>query len=182
METSTTVTTLLEILKYTLPSIVVLVAAYLIVNRFLTAEFQRKQMAIFNDNLKVTVPMRLQAYERLAIFLNRINPMQLATQFYNSSATVVDVQLGMIQNIRTEFEYNLSQQIYVSFEVWQAVVTAKEQEIAMVNGIASRMPQTASAKDFITALNQFLIENEEDTPSKVALEIVNKEAKMVLLA
>jgi hypothetical protein len=173
---------ILEILKYILPSIVVLIAAYLIIDKFLTKEIERKRLAIFGENTKTTIPMRLQAYERLTLFLERMNVQELLTKFYAGDAPARDLQLAVLQNIRAEFEYNLSQQIYVSKEVWQAVVTAKEQEVAMLNAIAAQLPQDATAKQLITRVNDVQLNQDSETPRQIALGFVNNEAKHVLLA
>src|ERR1700761_1336153 len=73
---------LLELLKYTVPALVVLLAAYIIVNKFLISEMQRRQMALFQDTQNITLPLRLQAYERLAIFIERLHPRQLIPRIY----------------------------------------------------------------------------------------------------
>jgi hypothetical protein len=179
--TQTLIYTFLEILKYTLPAIVVLIATYSIVNKFLVNDFQRKQLAIFKENSKITMPMRMQAYERLILFVERMNVQSMTNRFYVADSTVVELQLAMTQSIRTEWEYNLSQQLYVSNEVWQTIATAKEQEIAMINNVAKNIATTAPAKELVQAL--LTIQQEEDTtetPSQIALQTINAEAQFVL--
>jgi hypothetical protein len=178
---TSSIQTILEILKYTIPAIVMLIATYIIIEKFLTNDIERKRYAIFQENMKTTIPMRLQAYERLSIYCERINPGYLSSQMYNPAVSITDMQLAMIQNIRTEFEYNLSQQIYVSPEVWQTVVNATEQEIAMINGVVARIGDKATTKQFVSTINEFLVESNDDTPSKIALQSINAEAKRVLM-
>jgi hypothetical protein len=172
---------ILEVAKYTLPAVVVLIAAYLIVQKFLVNDTERKQLAIFGENTKHTISMRLQAYERLAMLLERMEPRAMMSRFYSSSATSQDLQLAIIQSIRSEFEYNLSQQIYVSKEVWQTVRSAIEQEIAMVNAMGSQLAVGAPAKDLLNLLSNFAMEQESETPREIALLTVNGEAKKVLM-
>jgi hypothetical protein len=179
---SDTLGAILEVAKYTLPALVVLGAAYLIVQKFLVNDTERKQLAIFGENTKQTIAMRLQAYERLAMLLERMETRNIVSRFYSSSATSQDLQLAVIQSIRSEFEYNLSQQIYVSKEVWQTVRSAVEQEIAMVNAMGSQLPAGASAKDLLNVLSNFALEQEQETPREIALLTVNAEAKKVLMA
>jgi hypothetical protein len=174
--------TILEILKYILPAIIVLIACYVIIKNFLVNDTERQRLAIFGDNVKTTMPLRLQAYERLAMFLERIDIKLLIARFYNSNLSAVDLQLTIIENIRTEFEYNLSQQIYVSKEVWQTVATAKEQEIAMINTIAKELPAESGARQLVERLTDWNLTREEDTPREIALDVVNNEAKRVLLS
>src|ERR1700742_1869115 len=109
----------LELLKYTIPALVVLLASYIIVNKFVISEMQRRQMALFQDTQNITLPLRLQAYERLAIFIERLHPRQLIPRICRKGMTVSDLQQAIAFSIRTEFEHNLSQQVYVSREVWE---------------------------------------------------------------
>jgi hypothetical protein len=178
---ATIIYTILEILKYTIPAIVVLCACYLIVQKFLTNDYQRKQLAIFKEHQSQTLPMRLQAYERLLLVVERMQTPSLINRFYVQEASAVELQLAMTQSIRTEFEYNLSQQLYVSNEVWQTINTAMEQEIMMINQIASKLPHTASAKDLASALHEHNAEQETETPCQIAKMTINKEAQMVLM-
>jgi hypothetical protein len=173
---------ILEIAKYVLPAVVVLAATYLIVQKFLTADVERKQLAIFGENTKQTIALRLQAYERLAMFLERMEMRNVIGRFYDSQASAQDLQLAIIQSIRGEYEYNLSQQIYVSKEVWLTVRSAVEQEISMVNAIGSQFPAGAPAKDMVQRLTDIALGQESETPREIALFAVNNEAKKVLLA
>jgi hypothetical protein len=171
---------ILEILKYILPSIVVLIASAYIVNKFLIKEIERKQMAIFQQNSEKSMQMRLQAYERLTIFIERIRPMNMISKLYSKEATAQDLQLAMVQTIRAEFEHNISQQLYVSHQVWQTINAVKEQEITMLNRVGSSLPMGAPAADLIKAISERVIQQEEDAPTAIALEALNKEAKILL--
>ncbi|MFM2386791.1 MAG: hypothetical protein RL660_1548 [Bacteroidota bacterium] len=173
--------TILEIAKYTVPALVVLGAAYLIVQKFLTNDTERQRLAIFGENASKTIAMRMQAYERLSMFLERMEMRSVIGRFYDSGASAQDLQLAIIQSIRSEFEYNLSQQIYVSKEVWQTVRSAVEQEIAMVNAIGSQLPAGAPAKDLLARLTDIALGQDQETPREIALATVNNEAKLVLL-
>lgn len=171
---------ILEILKYILPAVVVLIATYLIVNKFLVREIERKQLAIFSQNSNYTLQMRLQAYERLAIFVERMHPNSMISRFYIKDATAQDLQLAMVQSIRAEFEHNLSQQIYVSHEVWQTIQAVKEQEITMINRVGSTLPMGAPASDFVKTLTEQVLTDEAELPTSIALEAINREAKRAL--
>lgn len=182
MNSSPIVFTLLEILKYTIPAIVVLIASFLIIKKFLTSEIDRQRLAIFGENSKVTIPMRLQSYERLILFVERLQIPNLIQRFYVTNSSATDLQLAIVQSIRSEYEYNLSQQIYVSKEVWQTITSAKEQEIAMINGLAIKLPPNSSAKQFAEMLTEYYATQESETPSQIALLVINREAKSVLLS
>ncbi len=172
--------TLLEICKYTIPALVVLAASYLIVKKFLVSQTQRKQLAIFQDAQDVTLRLRLQAYERMVLFIERIGPRQLITRVYDSSMTVRDLQMAITFTIRTEFEHNLSQQIYVSKNVWETVKGVKEQELNMVNRIAQSLPPDAPAKELHARILDVITKTEEELPTDVALTIINNEVRSVM--
>ena len=171
---------LLEILKYTIPAFIVLVSSYLIVKKFLVTETQRKHMAIFKDSQDITLRLRLQAYERLVLFLERINMGQLIPRIYNGSMTVRDLQQAIIFNIRAEFEHNLAQQIYVSRNVWETVKNVKEQEINMVIQIGQTLTPDAPGKELHARILEIVLKSEEELPVNVALQIINEEVKIVL--
>jgi hypothetical protein len=172
--------TALELLKYTVPALIVLITSYLIVHKFLVTQTQRKQLALLRDTQDTTVRLRLQAYERLVIFIERIQPRQLVPRVYMSGMTVRDLQQAMVYNIQTEFEHNLSQQIYVSPHVWDTVKNVKEQELNMVHQMAQQMNPEAPGKDLNMRIMDYVMSQEEEMPTTVALQIINDEAKRML--
>lgn len=177
-----TVQTLLEIVKYTVPGLVVLGSSYLIVQKFLVTQTQRKQLAIFQDAQDVTLRLRLQAYERLVMFIERISPMQVVARLYHPSMSVHDLRHAIVTTIRAEFEHNLSQQIYVSKNAWETVKNVKEQEINMVHNISKSLDPDASAKELHGHILDYVnkISGDGELPTEVALHILNEEVKRVL--
>jgi len=173
--------TLLDILKYTLPAIIVLIANAIIVNKFLITEMRKRQMAIFQDGLQISLRLRLQAYERLTLLLERVQPRSIIPRLYHSGMTVQGLQYALIHSIKQEFEHNLSQQIYVSDRVWQTVVGIKEQEMAMINRIAATLKPEASAKELHHRILDYILKSEEDKlPIQIGLSLIQQEAKLVL--
>ncbi len=170
----------LDILKYVLPSLVVLIAATTIVGRFLSSANQQKQIENFGAAQDITLRLRLQAYERLALFLERVSIGQLIPRVYDSSMTVQDLRFAITHTVRAEYEHNLSQQIYVSDSVWQTVKSAKEQEMAMVNRISETLDPAAPARDLHMRLLEVIAHANTDLPTESALQIVNEEVKKVM--
>jgi hypothetical protein len=175
-----TANTLLELLKYTVPSLVVLGGTYFIVDKFVVSEVQRKQLAIFHDSQDTTLRLRLQAYERLVLFIERISPRQLLPRIYDSSMTVFELQQAIAYTINTEFEHNLSQQLYVSKNAWETVKGVKEQEINMAIQVAKRFDQDAPAKELYTQILNIVLQVETPLPTEVALTILNEEVRKVM--
>ncbi|MEZ5045552.1 MAG: hypothetical protein R2831_01025 [Chitinophagaceae bacterium] len=181
MEIQTALTQLLEILKYTLPAIVVLIASYMTVNKFLIKEIDRKRLSIFQKHAGTSLQLRLQAYERLTIFVERMHPTSLISRFYTKDASAQDVHLAMVNAIRAEYEHNMSQQIYVSNEVWQTIKTVMEQEIMMLNKVGASLAMGSTSQEFIRHISEFVVDSEHEMPTHIALEAINKEAKVLLI-
>lgn len=171
--------TALELLKYTIPALIVLLSSYLIVKRFLVSEVARKQMTMMRDTQETTMRLRLQAYERLVMYIERIHPRQLIPRVYQAGMTASDLQQALTFNIKTEFEHNLSQQIYVSKQVWDTVKGVKEQEMNMINQIAKQLPPDAPAKELHQRIVDYVLTT-ETLPTDMALEVINEEAKRML--
>lgn len=172
--------TIFEILKYTVPAIIVLISSYLIVQKFLVSELRRKQIALLHETQNITIRMRLQAFERLTLLMERIHPRQMMPKVYNSAMTVSILQQALVTSIRTEYEHNLSQQVYVSREVWESVRVAIEQEIGMIHQIAQRLKPDAPAKELNHHISNYLVDLHDELPSDIALKIIHEEARRVL--
>ncbi len=172
--------TLLEILKYTLPAAVMLGITYLIVQKFLVTELQRKQLALLHESQNVTIPLRLQAYERLTLFTERIQTRQIMPRVYVTGMTIGELRQALVLTINAEWEHNLTQQIYVSRQVWETVKHMKEQELALIHGLAGQLPADAPAKDLQVRLADYLADQEGDSPGAIAVAVISEEAKRVL--
>ena len=173
-------TTFLDILKYTIPAIVVLLACVLIVRRFLKTETQKLQMNMVRDAQDITLRLRLQAYERLVVFVERISFRSIISRLYDANMSVRDLQLAIMTNIGSEFEHNLSQQVYVSKTVWQAVVGVKEQEMHIVNRLADTMHPDAPARELYQRIIEAMTKSDYSLPTDDVLKIIDEEAKTVL--
>ena len=103
----------IEILKIILPAVAVFFAAFLIVKRFLENEDKRREHDLNKGNQSITSPLRLQAYERIIIFLERINPSSLLVRVNKNGMNCHQFHMELIKTIKSEFEHNLSQQIYM---------------------------------------------------------------------
>lgn len=101
-----------------------------------------------NQNRSVILPLRLQAYERMALFLERIDPNQLVMRIHTGGLTVLQEQNLLLTAIRSEFEHNLSQQIYLSDHVWQKVCEAKSDIETIINTVAADMDKEADSREF----------------------------------
>jgi len=125
-------TKLLEIAAYTVPAIVTGGVAFLVLQSFFRNEENRRRFELLKENQKQALPIRLQAYERMVLFLERINPPQLLMRVAPISTNKHDYATLLIHNIQTEFEHNLTQQVYVTSATWEVVAKAKNTTIQMI--------------------------------------------------
>ncbi len=144
---STDMKELFELLKYTVPAIVVFVTTFVIIYLFLKDKKEQKKTEITLKYQQKILPLKLQAYERLVIFLERIYPESLVVRENTTGLTNQQLQQKLIVAIRSEFEHNISQQLYVSDELWSAVKTAKDSTIQLINAAALQtVPNQSSIK------------------------------------
>jgi HPt (histidine-containing phosphotransfer) domain-containing protein len=168
----------LDIAKYILPSLVVLATAYLLIEKFLENERHHRNMTFRRESQGLTTPVRLQAYERLTILLERITPGNLISRVHKSGMSAKLLQAELLKAIRTEYEHNLSQQVYVSPGAWELIKNAKEETIKLINTAAINVSDEASGVD----LGKLILEvsmNIEKMPTQVALDYVKQEARQL---
>ncbi|MFZ4550002.1 MAG: hypothetical protein ACOYN4_21310, partial [Bacteroidales bacterium] len=138
---------LIELLKYAVPSLVVLATAYYLLKLFLDKEAEKTQFQMRLDVQKITLPVRMQAYERLVLLLERIEPSGLLVRCNRAGMSAAELHSELLQSIRSEFDHNLSQQLYVSAKAWEMVRNAREETVKRFNTTAMQLPNDASAAD-----------------------------------
>ncbi len=126
-----------------------------------------------------TQKLRLQAYERLTLFADRASLKSLVSRTPASGLTVVDLQLALLEALRSEYEYNVSQQIYVSPEMWKAIANLKEQNIFIINQIAATLPSGSDAYELSKRLLEYVSTTNADL-SAMVLSALQFEAKKIL--
>lgn len=170
---------MLEILKYTVPALVVLLATWLVMYKFYKNEDDKRMWELKKLSQKEISALRMRAYERLVLLLERTTPEHLLTDLNLNELTILQVQQRLMQTIRLEYDHNLSQQIYVTDETWSMVVMAKEQMIAFVNSIAQQMPPESTALEYAKVLITAYTSNGE-TANEQALRNLKNEARALL--
>ncbi len=165
---------LLEILKYTVPSIVAVAGAILVVKAFIDKETSIQKHEYVLRNQKIITPIVLQAHERAIMFLERINPANLITRVQQPGMTAKQLQISMLQQIRAEFEHNISQQIYLTSETWDLVRNSKESLIKLINVAANDMEDKASAMKLSKAILDVYLKV-ENPPIEVAIVTIKEE-------
>ena len=170
---------MIEIFKYCIPAICVLLATWLVMHKFYKSEAEKRLWELKRLSQKEISPIRMRAYERLALLLERTTPEHMLIELNLSEMTTLQVQAHLMHTIRQEYDHNLSQQIYISNEVWDLIDNAKQQTIAFVNSIAQQMPPESSTLDYAKTLITAYRSNGE-TPNDIALQALKNEAKTLL--
>jgi hypothetical protein len=166
--------TLLELGKMILPAAIVLYAMFIVVRSFTTKELEMKKLEVRTRSIETILPARLQAYERITLFLERISPQNLLLRLSDASYSAKDFQKLLLDELRNEYNHNVSQQVYMSEDVWNLVRNAKEDLLVLINEASSRMGEEAKGIDLSRKIFELALERKID-PIGHALTEVKKE-------
>ena len=169
----------MEIFAYCIPALVVLLATWLVMHMFYKDEAQKRQWEQKRQSQKEVSPIRLRAYERLSLLLERTTPAHMLADLPLQEMSILETQQRLLRTIRQEFDHNLSQQIYVSDEVWDKIIHARDEMAAFVNTIAAALPPNATALDYAKTLLTAYTTN-GTTPHDIALAALKDEARELL--
>ncbi len=166
--------TILEILKYLLPALVVFSTTLYMVKKYFDGEDSKRKHQLFLNNQNLITPLRLQAYERTILFLERISPDNLIMRVNKSGFTCQQLQAELMHAIRSEFEHNLSQQIYVTPGAWEMLKIARGRTIQIINSTAEKFPKDAPSINLSKAILESMVDQEK-TPTADAIAFIKKE-------
>lgn len=148
---------------------------------WLLAEFKgmkdeiKERLGINNE----TIRLKLQAFERLTVYTDRASLKNLVARIPANGLTVLDLQLSLLEALRSEYDYNVSQQIYITPELWKAIGNLKEQHIFIINQIAATLPPQANGIELSKRLLDYISSTNADL-SAVVLQAIKFESKAVL--
>ena len=174
-------TTLLIILVI----VVLIFGFWLIQHSQFRNEERKRQFELKRESQKSISPIRLRAYERLTLLLERTKPEHMLMELQQKEPTALatwtinQVQQYMLQTIRAEFDHNQSQQVYVSEEVWDLIINARDQMATFIIAIAGQLPPNATTQMYATTLLTAYASN-GTTPTDKALEELKNEAKELM--
>jgi len=169
---------ILEILKYTLPAIIVFITAWIIIKQMIKNDQNRRNYEIVLKNQEMITPVRLQAYERLTLLLERISPEALIMRLSKPSIKAKQLHTELLNTIRIEFDHNVSQQVYISHQTWEIIKNTRTNIVKLVNSTAKRIKPDAPAYELGKAILEDLMLLEK-SPINIALEVLKKELKQM---
>jgi hypothetical protein len=165
-----------DLLKILIPAALVLYVMFATVKLFLGQQFDLKKTEIKQKNTELITPLRLQAYERMTLFLERITPNNLLVRTNGMGIQVLDYQQVILSEIREEYTHNLSQQIYMSHEAWEKIKVAMNNVTALINTSANEVLSDAPALDLSKKIFEKVIQFNLPTTDE-ALKFLKEEVQ-----
>ena len=170
-------TDLLQLLYNILPALIVAGVSFYFFKTFSENENRRRRFLLHQENQKTALPLKLQAYERMALFLERISPGNLLIRIKPESSDKIQYSNTLVTAIDQEFEHNLAQQIYISNECWNYIKTAKNATISLIRQSAA----DNTVENAVMLQEKVLtILMDEDAPTIAALTYVKNEVKEIM--
>ncbi len=167
-----------EFLKLLVPAALVMYAMYLVMRNFLQKQFDNRLLDIKIKNNETVLPIRLQAYERVALLLERISPNNMLLRLSDPSISAYDFQQLLLKEIREEFNHNLSQQVYISDGVWARVRATVNDIVTAVQESSQKMDEKKNAIDLAEAIFDYMIKLDRD-PVGETLSVVKEEIRQL---
>ncbi len=159
-----------------LVAVIVFLTAFFSMRMFIRNDERKRLLELKEHNKSVIAPVRLQAYERMAMFLERIEPNQLILRLNDGNTPNANLRMLLISTIRAEFEHNLSQQIYISSDVWNQICNAKEETIRIINVSSGKIAQDAPGIELVTSI---LEQTAGQSPTAAAMEALKEEVRLI---
>lgn len=163
-----------DILKITIPALLVLLTAWFILRNMIKNDQDKRRQELIMQNSNTVLPIRLQAYERIILFLERISLESLIVRVSSSDMSANQLHSAMLSAIRSEFEHNLSQQIYMSPQAWEVVRNARSNMIKIINSEVEKMPSNSTGMALSRQLLERIMELEKE-PTRAAIDYLKGE-------
>ncbi len=168
-----------DILKITIPALIVFFTAWILIRNLIRNDQDKRRQEIILQSSRTVTPIKLQAYERIVLFLERISLESLLLRVTTPDMTCAQLHSTLLTTIRSEFEHNLSQQIYMSPQAWEVVRNARSNTIKLINNESEKMPATATGIDLSKQLLGKVMELETE-PTRAAIDYIKGEvARMI---
>jgi hypothetical protein len=165
---------LLDILKFTIAGAGVVWIAFYLFKPYLDKQNQLQILELKRSVSTQTLPLRLQAYERIVLFIERINPANMLIRLNVGGLSAAELHIIVVNEIRNEFQHNVTQQIYVSSRVWAVLKRVKEDTLSLVNNAVKAMPENSTGMELSKTVLIHLSQLEDD-PYEIAVNLVRQD-------
>lgn len=167
--------TLLEIIKLTIPGLLTFLAAYFVLKTYMEHQQKLQQLKMQQEQMKSTLPLRLQAYERLSLFCERIALPNLLLRVRKQEMTSGELRIALLLAIQQEYEHNITQQVYVSNQLWEIIKITRDEAVNAVSIIAEKVGGQSEGGELAKRLLNYVNQQEVMAVEK-ALVAIKKEA------
>lgn len=178
---------LFDFMKIVIPSLLVLGITYMMMRSYFDNQVKMKQIELEQDRNKLAMQhdregtmVRLQAYERLILLLERNHPMKLLSTVAPGDLTAYEYHMGLLATIRNEMDYNLTQQLYVSDDAWNVSRSAIEELISIINLLAKQIPNDSTGRDLGKKILNYFMDPQTKVPNDSAIRVLKSEARTLL--
>ena len=168
-------TTVIDFLVYLAPSLLVFLTAFYLVKKFLDTDQRLKYAELKRSLDQQLMPLRMQAYERIVLLLERISPNNLLGRIYIPGMTVFEFHKEILMAIRSEFEHNITQQVYVTNNAWNIVRNSRDELIKLINQSLEQCNPNAAGVELSKKIFETMLQRDE-FPVQNAIDQVKNEA------
>ncbi len=168
-----------DILKITIPALIVFFTSWILLKNMIKNSEDKRRYELILQNSRTVTPIKLQAYERIVLFLERISLESLIVRVSLSDMNASQLHTALITTIRSEFEHNLSQQIYMSRQAWEVVRNARSNMIKLINSEFEKLPANSSSLTLSKQLLEKIMELEQE-PTRAAIDYVKTEVGRII--
>jgi len=149
---------------------------YMIVTTVAEKVFEKQRLELRNKNTEITLPLRLQAYERMCLFLERISPGNLLLRLVPSAMTSLELQQILLNDIREEYNHNVAQQMYISSNAWDQISNAMNEIVADINKASTQVSPESPPSDLAKKIFAQVIEKDVQ-PVSLAMKVLKDEIR-----
>jgi hypothetical protein len=165
---------LLDIIKIVIPALLVFLTSWILLSNMIRNDREKRRQEIVLQGARTVMPIKLQAYERVVLFLERISLESLLIRVSTPDMTATQLQSALTATIRGEFEHNLSQQIYMSPQAWEVVRNARSNTIKIINNEAEKIKEDAPGIELSRQILSRVMELDQE-PTKAAIDYIKGE-------
>jgi hypothetical protein len=170
---------ILEIIKISVPALIVFFTVHYLFKNYLQGQQQLRRQEIEKEQKSAALPLRMQAYERLSLFCERIALPTLLLRFPPADQNAKAYRLMLLLAIQQEFEHNITQQVYISSQLWEIIKAARDDAVNFISIVSEKVDQGAPASELKQALLNYEA-GRETTGLDTALLAIKKEASIYL--
>ncbi|MFD0751220.1 hypothetical protein ACFQZS_13800 [Mucilaginibacter calamicampi] len=170
---------LLDILKYSIAGMGVVWVAFYLLKPYLDKQDKLQLLELKKSINNQTLPLRLQAYERIVLFIERVNPANMLIRLKAGDYTAAELHALVVNEIRNEYQHNITQQIYISLRAWGVVKQLKNDTLSMVSNAMKALPENGSGMELSRIILAHLSQLEND-PYEVAVGLIRKDLDNIL--